>query len=149
MSKSPSKASTIVTKVVLVGAVFGLGFGLAELAGNSPKQTDVDVNGLCFLSTDTCASGDIKVTMADDVARAMLPTQVSLEWPNTDAEQILVSLKGVEMDMGEPRFALQRTSGNTFTGELLLPVCTHDTMTWVATLSDGHHSHNFAVNMER
>ena len=42
------------------------------------------------------------------------------------------------MEMGNPIFQLTKTANNTFEGEILLPICTQNTMVWVGTLNDGN-----------
>lgn len=44
------------------------------------------------------------------------------------------------MEMGTPIFQLHKTDNQTYKGEILLPICTQNTMTWVGTISDGSNS---------
>lgn len=137
-------------KLALVMGVFVLGYGLAEIPNHlNNREAKVDTESLCLLSTSECQFGEVSATLSQDVVKAMQPTQMNVLWPNSESNTLLISLKGVEMEMGEPRFELTRGEGDHFTGELLLPVCTSDAMTWVGTINDGHSAHAFSLNMER
>ncbi|WP_084882714.1 hypothetical protein [Vibrio sp. qd031] len=145
-----SKQQAILSKLGLVVIVFVLGYGLAELPNLLDRHNEtVEIESLCHMTTSECRWDATSAVLAQDVVKAMQPTTITATWPNTDADRIRVSLKGVEMEMGEPRFVLNRTQANTFTGDLLLPVCTSDAMTWVGEINDGHSSHTFKLSMER
>ena len=53
------------------------------------------------------------------------------------------------MELGTVRFQLSSTGEQRFQGEVLLPVCTIDEMTWIGTLTDGEHTVYPAIRMQR
>ncbi len=89
------------------------------------------------------------MTLDVDSVQPMIPAELTVYWPNTQAEQLVLSLTGQEMEMGEPKFVLKKRSLGQYKGEVLLPVCTQESMTWVGELSDGQHTIYPAIKMQR
>lgn len=90
----------------------------------------------CALSTTPCQQGDASITLDKDVIRPMEKARIVVEWPalSEDIEQLALSLEGEEMMMGVYRMQLTREAGTSyFSGELMLPFCTSDAMTWVGS----------------
>ncbi|GMM79533.1 hypothetical protein MTsN2n20_12180 [Vibrio alginolyticus] len=53
------------------------------------------------------------------------------------------------MEMGEPKFLLKQIAPGQYQGDIILPVCTEDAMTWVGELSDGENIVYPAIKMQR
>lgn len=49
---------------------------------------------------------------------------------STKIDSIKLRFEGVEMDMGENIFALQKISDNQFQGEIIIPMCVTGKMLW-------------------
>lgn len=113
------------------------------------QHTSIDLSEYCALTTSSCQLGTVSIHADKDTSQPLLPTTVTVAWPNNDAQSLVLSLQGVEMEMGSPKFLLARTGDGQYQGELLLPVCTTDAMTWYGTVSDGHTHHKLSVRMER
>lgn len=103
----------------------------------------------CFLSTSTCIQQNVSMTLNVDSAQPLVPAQFTVEWQDTDAEQLVLSLAGREMEMGEPKFLLKKVSPGQYMGEVILPVCTQESMTWVGELTDGKNTIYPAIKMQR
>ncbi|KXI24303.1 hypothetical protein AS132_02275 [Photobacterium sanguinicancri] len=67
----------------------------------------------------------------------MVSNTLSVEWNKlpTEVDSLMLSLEGHEMMMGTYKLLLKRSADNTFSGDLLLPVCTSDAMTWLGTIT--------------
>lgn len=89
------------------------------------------------------------MTLNIDSAQPLVPAQLTVEWQDTDADQLVLSLAGREMEMGEPKFLLKKVSKGQYTGEVVLPVCTQESMTWVGELTDGQNTIYPAIKMQR
>jgi hypothetical protein len=103
----------------------------------------------CFLSTTACVQHDVSMILNVDNAQPLVPAQLTVEWSDSQAEQLVLSLSGREMEMGEPKFLLKKVSPGKYMGEVVLPVCTQESMTWVGELSDGQNTIYPAIKMHR
>ncbi len=103
----------------------------------------------CMLSTTACVQDDVSMTLSADNAQALVPVQISVTWPNHQAESLTLTMEGHEMDMGVVKFNLTPQSSGLYQGEVMLPVCTIDEMTWVGELTDGTLTVNPAMRMQR
>nr|WP_319552922.1 hypothetical protein [uncultured Vibrio sp.] len=103
----------------------------------------------CFLSTTSCVQQDVSMILNVDNTQPLVPAQLTVEWPDSKTEQLVLSLSGLEMEMGEPKFLLNKVSPGKYTGELILPVCTQESMTWVGELTDGQDTIYPAIKMQR
>ncbi|WP_394244989.1 hypothetical protein [Vibrio astriarenae] len=102
----------------------------------------------CFATTSPCSIDDTTVTLSVDSVTPLTPATLTVNWP-TQAETLSVRLQGHEMEMGEIRLVLQSRGDNTFTGEVILPVCTLEKMTWYGEVSDGSHRVYAGIRMQR
>ena len=84
-----------------------------------------------------------------ETAQPLLPTKIKVVWEGAASETLILSLTGLEMEMGSARFQLKSIGNNTYEGEVILPVCTLDKMTWVGELTDGVDTVNPAIRMAR
>ncbi|MFN1581390.1 hypothetical protein [Vibrio rotiferianus] len=114
---------------------------------SAPEPKSLDE--YCFLSTDPCIQNDVAMTLSVDTAQPLIPAKLEVEWQDSDADQLVLSLVGREMEMGEPKFMLKKVAPGKFVGDVILPVCTHDAMTWVGELSDGKDTIYPALKMQR
>ncbi|ELV8620516.1 TPA: hypothetical protein RQJ75_000177 [Vibrio vulnificus] len=114
------------------------------VAQSAPRLEDY-----CMLSTQACTQQAVSMTLSNDTAQPLIASEITVEWPATSGEQLMLSLRGLEMEMGMPKFILKQTSPGLFRGEVILPVCTTDAMTWLGELTDGTTTVYPAIRMQR
>ncbi|QXO15625.1 MULTISPECIES: hypothetical protein [Vibrio] len=126
------------------------GFFAAQMTDFSQQgHRPADLGDYCTLSTISCQQHNVTMTMADDHVQPLVATLIHIDWPDTAAETLLLSMQGLEMEMGEVRFKLQRNQQGIFTADIVLPVCTAGDMTWLGTLTDGRQTVYPAIRMQR
>ncbi|WP_439437995.1 hypothetical protein [Salinivibrio costicola] len=123
---------------------------------NSPASASTHSSVLtdaCVLNQQTCQYKGYQASLAEPTVRPMNANRLTVISPEPLArDTLLVKLKGVEMNMGEYRLALKKTDEQTYQGELMLPVCTEDSMTWVGMITLDNKAKNhfpIKVRMER
>ena len=137
-------------KLLLIALALTAGFFADDLYERFQDQLNrTSLSDYCLLSTTACIQDDIKVTIDRDVSQPLIPTQISVEWPKTEANELFLKMEGHEMEMGTVIFKLQKNKQGLFIGEVVLPVCTTDAMTWVGELSDGQQTMKTSLRMER
>ncbi|MCW8329929.1 hypothetical protein MD588_14060 [Photobacterium sp. SDRW27] len=106
---------------------------------NDEPQKIIDY---CQLSTKACEQNHAIVTLSNDVIHPMQSAEVSVSWPdipqNTDS--LILSLEGHEMMMGVYKLKLTRTLNGHFSGNLMLPFCTSEEMTWQGSIKPDSNS---------
>ncbi|WP_036799600.1 hypothetical protein [Photobacterium marinum] len=133
MSLQSLRTLIINTLLVLV-----LGFAAYQLTGfiTQPNKTDTSLEKYCPLTTQGCHQDKITIQLGQDIVHPMVETGINVSWPelpdNTD--NLLLSLKGHEMMMGEYHLQLSGGDGK-FSGKLLLPFCTSKAMTWKGSIA--------------
>ncbi len=144
----------IIAKISLLGLAIGAGFLAPDIiervrSHSLHTSSSINLNDYCQLSTKTCSQSDIQMTLEHDTAQPLMPSELTVEWPQNNAESLMLSLQGLEMEMGVVKVKLNRTEGGTYIGDVLLPVCTMEEMTWVGDISDGNQSIKTALRMAR
>ncbi|HAS62424.1 MAG TPA: hypothetical protein DCS35_07490 [Vibrio sp.] len=107
------------------------------------------ITDYCQLSTNACEKEGIAVTLNRDTAQPLIPIQINVDWPHSEADSLHLTLEGYEMEMGTARFAIAQINEGQYQGDVLLPACTMEAMTWVGKLSNGKQSIDVAIRMER
>lgn len=139
-----------VLQVAAVSAALVAGFYAPTLLKSFSSSTPIKpIDEYCFLSTASCVQENVTMTLNADTAQPLVPTTLNVEWRTSDAEQLVLSLSGREMEMGEPKFLLKQVAPGRYQGDIILPVCTQDAMTWVGELSDGESTVYPAIKMQR
>lgn len=123
-------------KLLGIIALFFIGFFFSELSDFVETHTSspITLENTCLLSSQICTQNGVDIQLQKDTLMPLEPSSIIINWPNITAENLTLSLQAVDMDMGNPIFQLNRTTNDTFTGEILLPICIQDTMLWVGTL---------------
>lgn len=103
----------------------------------------------CLLSTEPCSLSGVSIRIGNDYARPLTPLSITVDWPNSQAPNLELRLKGVEMNMGSPRFRLDKVQDGVFKGTVTLPACTQNEMTWVGQLTDGNQTVYPAIRMRK
>ncbi|MFH4666116.1 hypothetical protein WMQ48_15505 [Vibrio cidicii] len=135
--------------VALMLALAGGYFAQDVASYFSAKPRSVDLADYCLLSTEPCQQQQASMTLSVDTLQPLAAATFTVDWPQSSAKQLVLSLTGVEMEMGNPKYILQQVSPGHYVGQLVLPVCTSDSMTWAGELSDGQHTLYPAMRMQR
>lgn len=104
----------------------------------------------CLVTTQACEVGNIRVEADRDISQPLVPTKITVDWPNSTKQQsLLITLQGYEMEMGTLMFTLNKSGATQYSGLITLPVCTQNTMTWVGEITDGQDTMSASIRMER
>ncbi|MCS0138364.1 hypothetical protein NDJ13_08090 [Vibrio alginolyticus] len=137
-------------QIAAVSAALVAGFYAPTLIKSFSSFTQSkSIDEYCFLSTTSCVQENVTMTLNSETAQPLVPTTLNVEWHTSDAKQLILSLSGREMEMGEPKFLLKQIAPGQYQGDIILPVCTEDAMTWVGELSDGESTVYPAIKMQR
>jgi hypothetical protein len=137
-------------KLLLVLAAIGSGFFASDLINwYQVTQQQVSLDQYCLLTTQSCQQGDVIIQVDKDTSQPLVPTQIEVSWPQSDSDHLLMTLQGYEMDMGTVVFKLDKNPQGNFSGQVILPVCTTDAMTWYGSVSDNSESIKTSIRMER
>ncbi|EGA64578.1 hypothetical protein [Vibrio brasiliensis] len=137
-------------KLLLVLAAIGSGFFASDLINwYQATQQQVSLDQYCLLTTQSCQQGDVIIQVDKDTSQPLVPTQIEVSWPQSDSDHLLMTLQGYEMDMGTVVFKLDKNPQGNFSGQVILPVCTTDAMTWYGSVSDNSESIKTSIRMER
>ena len=105
--------------------------------GEAPMQiVDPEV---CDLNQQACTvdladDGRLTLDLQPRPIPTLRPVEVRLEMSGRDPDWVELDLAGVEMFMGLNRARLERVAPGQFRGEIVVPVCVSESMTWAATL---------------
>ncbi|MDD9195052.1 hypothetical protein PVK62_04280 [Aliivibrio sp. S3MY1] len=134
------KILSIVFNILFVAALLLIGFFFSDMTNivKNQMKSSIAIEDTCQLSSQTCTQHGVDIRLQKDILTPLEPSSITVKWPNTHSEKLLISLQAVDMEMGDPIFQLTKTNDNTFEGEILLPICTQDTMMWTGTLTDGN-----------
>lgn len=115
---------------------FAVGIASYELINRYINPTIALVSE-CELSRTPCRVDDATLSLEKDRVAPMVSNRLSVNWNALpkDVNSIMLSLEGHEMMMGTYKLLLTRDTNQAFTGDLLLPVCTSDAMTWFGTIA--------------
>ncbi|MCW8333976.1 hypothetical protein [Vibrio paucivorans] len=137
-------------KASAVCAALAVGFFASDILSVFNQQSgSKPIDDYCVLSTEGCTQQNVTMSLNSDIAKPLVPIQVTIEWPNAQSDVLSLDMQGHEMDMGTAKYRLTRTQGDQFQGEIILPVCTQEQMTWLGTLSDGNQDVFPAIRMEQ
>lgn len=143
-------------KVIAIGLALAAGFygpgvisSFTQSADTPHTSKPIDLSEYCMLSSTACEQQSVQMTLDRDVAQPLMPVKISVKWPNAAQDSLSLNLKGMEMEMGTARFKLNAIGNDVFEGEVILPVCTLDKMTWVGEISDGTTTVKPALRMAR
>lgn len=137
-------------KLLFIIAALLAGFFASDIIKLFSSETkSTDLSQYCVLSTTPCSQQNISMTLAQDKVHPLVANRLSVSWPDNDSEQLELRLQGVEMDMGTVKYVLKKAESGKFESDIILPVCTSDSMTWVGQLTDGKTTVLPALRMER
>ncbi|CDT56217.1 hypothetical protein [Vibrio coralliirubri] len=141
-------------KVAAVGIALVAGFygpqAIQQFKSAMEHSTaDVNLDDYCMLSTTSCEQNAVTMTLDSETAQPLVPSKIKVVWEGAASDTLMLSLTGLEMEMGSARFQLKNIGDNTYEGDVILPVCTMDKMTWLGELTDGVETVNPAIRMAR
>ncbi len=127
----------IIHTIVLLAIVMAGFFAndLLVLIGGSP-DTQV-AHQYCYLSSQACQQDGVDLQLAEDRTHPMQANHLTVIWPDQNKEMLMLTLRGLEMDMGIVKIPLKLAKNGTYQADLILPVCTQSQMTWIGELTDG------------
>lgn len=136
-------------KLTLVILALGSGFFAGDIVNWFKSSEPILLDQYCLISKVECQQGDLSVQANKDISHPLMPTELEVNWPGSDAQNLVMTLQGYEMEMGTVVFKLNKTQKGQFSGQVILPVCTTDAMTWYGTISDGNRTFKTSIRMER
>ncbi len=126
-------------KLAFVAIALVAGFFLPDLL-NRDSESQVNIDNYCLLSNTPCVQKDVIMQLSEDFAHPLKSISINAEWPDAESSQLLLTLDGLEMSMGTAKYVLYKQDNGSYQGDITLPICTQDSMTWIGSLSDGKHS---------
>lgn len=122
---------------------FGIGFGSLQLldAYTAPSIQSVlpsrtPLEETCQLSQQACEQQAAIIQLSTDFVHPLEAATITVDWPDLPqgTTQLLVSLEGNEMMMGVYKLLLTKQASGQYSGELMLPFCTTNAMTWQGSI---------------
>jgi len=139
-----------ITQIVLLITAVAAGFVMPDFISSLTQNTQpVNFDKYCLLSTTPCQQDGVSMSIEHDIVKSLVPSRIDVNWGNTSSETLLLSLHGLEMNMGIAKYQLTKQPNGKYSTTVLLPVCTQNNMTWIGTLSDGSKKIYTAIRMER
>lgn len=140
----------------MLNALKGIAILLALAAGffstdllNGWQKTPPELNDYCLLSQRACEQAGVTMTLAHNKVQPLAANQLTVYWPNTQAQNLILTLEGLEMNMGTAKFSLSSQGDGMYSAEIILPTCSSTTMTWIGELSDGQQTVYPAIKVEK
>lgn len=108
-----------------------------------PKAEDAALQvlgpGECDLNAGPCGAvlrsgGTVEIGIAPVPVVGLQPLVLDIAFSEQNPEWLEIELVGVEMFMGHHRARLERVGPGAYRGEVTLPACVSDRMTWAATV---------------
>lgn len=117
---------------------------------NLINTTSFDKKKYCLLSTTTCQQDSVGIKLDTDIAKPLKTTQVHVDWPQNNSDRLMLTLRGLEMDLGVVKFPIKKQLDGNYSGTIILPICTDAKMTWIGTLTDqNQHTVYTSIRMEK
>nr|WP_086940982.1 hypothetical protein [Thaumasiovibrio occultus] len=131
----------------IAGAVMAATY-FVQQGASVTVQVASSSNVECLIEQQTCSTdkGDVSLSHPTSEQSNQITAKIQ-----SNADLLVLTLRGVDMDMGVYRTALRKVAPNTYQGDLMLPICTHDVMTWAGTLADAQNdvSLSLAITVAR
>jgi hypothetical protein len=125
---------------VLLAVVLGVGAFWAARYWQAGKPAYQRLSGPadCRLEAGPCeavlASGEVRASIDPLGIPLMTTLTLAVDLDAIDAENVIVDIRGLNMDMGLNRTRLARDAAGTWRGETILPVCSQRRMEWEAAV---------------
>ncbi|MFC1233520.1 hypothetical protein [Vibrio sp. F74] len=139
-----------IVQILLIFGAIALGYAVPDLVKSISQEAEpINLDKYCMVSTTACQQDGVTITLEHDLAKPLVESMIEVNWEGTTSDTLLLSLQGFEMDMGIAKYSLTKQSSGRYIGNIMLPVCTQDKMTWIGTLTDGNKEVYAAIRMER
>ncbi|WP_105901286.1 hypothetical protein [Vibrio gangliei] len=102
----------------------------------TPSDSHFEASQYCALSRQVCQQSNVSLQLDTDIAKPLQETRLQVQWPDNNSERLLLTLRGLEMDLGTAKFPVIKQPDGSYQGSVVLPICTDSKMTWIGTLSD-------------
>jgi hypothetical protein len=126
-------------KLSFVAIALLAGFFLPDLFNNA-NQKQVNIDDYCLLSHTPCIQENVTMQLSEDFAHPLKVIKINANWSDAKPQQLLLTLDGLEMSMGKSKYILYKQANGSYQGDIILPICTQESMTWIGSLTDGTHS---------
>lgn len=105
---------------------------------HSTKHADLPLepSQYCALSTQQCEQQGVAITLDTDIAKPLKATHIDVNWQGNQSDKLMLTLRGLEMDLGIVKFPILKQKDGQYKGTIVLPICTYTKMTWIGTLTD-------------
>ncbi|MDD1779725.1 hypothetical protein LRP49_00825 [Enterovibrio sp. ZSDZ35] len=120
-----------ITLFATIGYLFADNFLFAR------EVTSTAIAPTCTLGQKACEFNDANARLANDSVAPLVPSNltVTLNDDIPTPPYLVLELEGVEMNMGIYKLKLADIGNQTFEGDVLLPLCMHEEMTWRGQIS--------------
>ncbi|MCG7498341.1 hypothetical protein MHO82_15845 [Vibrio sp. Of7-15] len=133
--------------VILTVSALGAGFFAPELIAQFSAS---EKHNYCELGAQACEQKNTIITLSDDIVQPLKPSTITVKWPEENMSQpLLLELQGQEMEMGTYKLPLTLNDKGLYTGEVMLPICTEDSMTWQGSISSKTNQAYISIRMEQ
>ncbi|MBD1572207.1 hypothetical protein HC725_02780 [Vibrio sp. S17_S38] len=152
-----SNIRRIIYSILLIGLALTAGFYAPDLyyfvknntafTSTAPKW---DLSRYCPLSTKECQQNNVILALDTDIVRPLTATQIHVTWPNQNSDKLMLTLHGLEMDLGVVKFPVIKQTDGSYFGNIVLPICTDTKMTWIGSLTDNNQNTIYtSIRMEK
>ncbi|WP_028022632.1 hypothetical protein [Enterovibrio calviensis] len=121
--------------IIFVIVFLAIGYVFADRFLFSASSETFIEEDYCTLGTMTCHFPSANALLSTNSVKPLVPSQLDVTIADSNAPHLLLALEGVEMNMGIYKLKLTRSINNQFTGDVMLPICMDDEMTWRGTIS--------------
>ncbi|RXJ74495.1 hypothetical protein CS022_02630 [Veronia nyctiphanis] len=131
---------------VFLSLLVGVGFLLPDLGIWLNRSDQKKLEEYCVLGEVPCRFGNITIALD---AEFLTPSTSSLITVTSQSALIkpTLMLRGDEMQMGVYKTELTEKESGVFTAEIILPMCTEDSMTWLGSISDKSQGMSFPISI--
>lgn len=137
---SLSKNRAAVAWLLLVPIALFVGFYSPNIvkAVISTQQEDspLEPSQYCALSTQQCEQKGVEIRLDTNIAKPLKATHIDVNWQGSQSDQLMLTLRGLEMNLGVVKFPILKQQNGLYQGTIVLPICTENKMTWIGTLTD-------------
>ncbi|QEP43057.1 hypothetical protein D5085_07980 [Ectothiorhodospiraceae bacterium BW-2] len=130
---------TIVLLLLVTLAGGGLLLTHSPLAPAPLLSTEIvachfETGSVCYAAMK--GEGGVAIDLNPKPLQVLKPLQLTLNGSAipTERESAIVTLTGINMEMGQTRFRLQRQPEGGLSGQIMLPLCSSERMDWLAVV---------------
>ncbi|PKF49246.1 hypothetical protein [Enterovibrio nigricans] len=130
-SKNRVVTLSAITLFALIGYLFADNFLFAR------EVSTTAIAPTCTLGQMACTFTEANAHLAKDTVAPLVPSSLTVTLnDNIPApDHLVLALEGVEMNMGIYKLKLADIGARTYRGDVLLPLCMHEEMTWRGQIS--------------